>query len=61
MQFITTSISTVGFPIFMCVLLWKQNETQDQRHAEQIKQLTEVVGNNTKMLEIVKERIDTIL
>lgn len=57
MQFLVQVVSTVGFPIFMCVLLWKQNEDQDTRHQKEIKELTQAVDNNTKVLELLSERI----
>lgn len=57
MQFLVQVVSTVGFPIFMCVLLWKQNEDQDRRHQQEIKELSQAVDNNTKVLELLSERI----
>ena len=44
---ITTIISTLGFPIFMCVALcWFIVRTNDA-HKEEAKQMTEAIQNNT--------------
>lgn len=54
MEIITTLeqiISTVGFPITVCgVLFWVLNE-QGKRHKEEMKLMTEALNNNTKVLD----------
>lgn len=44
---ISTFIGTLGFPIFMCILMYIQTDKQNKAHAEEINKLTESVNNNT--------------
>lgn len=43
-------ISSTGFPIIMCLLMFKNNT-----------EITQMIGNNTKVLELLKESIDSLL
>lgn len=70
---ITQIVSTVGFPIAMCLLLaWyvktlNDNHTQqinklNQEHKEEVKQMTEAVQNNTitiqKLVDLLQKGLD---
>lgn len=57
MSDIVTAISTVGFPIVMCLLMWYMNEKQDTRHKEEVDRMTEAVNNNTMVLQQVLEHM----
>lgn len=51
-QMITTLIGSIGFPIVCCIFLWKYiNET--------MKNFTENMSENTKMLTRIYERLDS--
>ena len=50
-------ISNLGFPIVCCgALFWKCNK-QDQNYNEQIDKLSEVIQNNTNILERLIRKI----
>lgn len=50
MNDIITAVSTVGFPIVMCILLLYTNQKQDAQHKEEIDELRKTVENNTLAL-----------
>lgn len=58
MNEIITAISTVGFPIVMCLLMWYMNDKQDARHREETQQITEAVNNNTIALQKLIDRME---
>ena len=48
---ITQIISTVGFPIVMClVMMWYIKDTSD-KHKEETSKFTEALNNNTLVLQ----------
>lgn len=48
---ITQIVSTVGFPIAMCVaLLWYIKDTND-KHKQETEKFTEALNNNTLVLQ----------
>ena len=48
---ITQIISTVGFPIAMCIaLLWYINDMSD-KHKQETEKFTEALNNNTLVLQ----------
>ena len=51
---ILTSISTVGFPIVMCLIIFYQNE-------KTIDTLKTTIDNNTNIIRELITKIDTIL
>lgn len=54
-------ISTVGFPITVCgVLFWVLNE-QGKRHKEEMKLMTEALNNNTKVLDYNTQVVEKFL
>lgn len=57
MQDIITAISTVGFPIVMCVLMYVMNDKQDIRHAEEIEKVTQALNNNTIALQKLMDKL----
>lgn len=54
---IVTVISNLGFPIVMCLLMYKQILNQDTRHREEIEKLSDAIQNNTLALSQLSERI----
>ena len=50
MEVVVQLINGVGFPIAVSVALFWTNTKQDERYQELIKDLTNVINNNTKVL-----------
>lgn len=57
MNDIIQAISTVGFPIVMCIIMIYLNEKQDVRHREEVDKMTEAVNNNTVVIQQVLEHM----
>ena len=52
------AISTVGFPIVMCgIMFWFLNKEQEN-HKNEMLSLKEVIAENNKVLEGLKQLID---
>ena len=54
---IVNLISSIGFPIVMCLLIFKRMDEQDKRHQEQVKIMTESLNKNTEAINLLKENI----
>lgn len=54
---IANLISSIGFPIVMCLLIFKRMDEQDKRHQEQVKIMTESLNKNTEAINLLKENI----
>lgn len=58
MNTIIQAISTVGFPIVMCgIMFWFLNREQENHKAEMLS-LKEVISENNKVLEGLKQLIE---
>lgn len=57
MNDIIQAISTVGFPIVMCIIMIYLNEKQDTRHREEVDKMTEAVNNNTVVIQQMLEHM----
>lgn len=55
---ITQIISTVGFPIAMCLLLAWYVREQQKVHQEEVKELSNAVSNNTIVLQRLVDLLD---
>lgn len=54
---IMTAISTLGFPIVMCIaLFWKMNK-QDETHKTEMDKITEALNNNTLALTKLADKL----
>lgn len=51
-------ISTVGFPVVMCIMMYDRMGKQDERHEEEIQKLTETINNNTVAINVLSAKID---
>lgn len=54
MEAITTLVTTVGFPIAMCLMMMKQNDAYRN-------EITDLVRNNTEAITKLCEKIDSLL
>lgn len=68
MQTVTTLITTVGFPITCCIAMgwYVKNQMENyradiqalnSRHADEVKQLTETINNNTLALQHLCDKL----
>lgn len=55
---IINSISTVGFPIVMTLLLLYYLREQDKDHKEEMQHITDALNNNNIILAELKEILD---
>ena len=58
MEEVTTVISTVGFPIAMCILLFWYMKEQMKTHKEETDQLKTVINENNVILAGLKQLIE---
>lgn len=57
MEALTELVSTLGFPIVMCILLfWKMNQ-QDEQHKDEMEKITESLNNNTLALTKLADKL----
>ncbi len=56
---ITNLISSVGFPIIMCIVLFKYMESNDDKREVEAKELRDAINNNTVVLTELIAKIDS--
>ena len=54
---VISSISTVGFPIVMCLIMVWLNKTQSEKHDCEMKEVTKAIENNTLVMMQIVEKI----
>lgn len=54
---IMQAIGSVGFPIVACLYMAYIHNESEIRHSNERKEMTEAINNNTKVLEIIKDRL----
>lgn len=57
MQEVITAISTVGFPIVMCLVLLYEIKSMTEAHKEETNSLKDALNNNTVVLEKILTRL----
>lgn len=57
-QEIMTAISTVGFPIVACVVMYYINWKTQQMHKEEMTKVTETIHNNTIALTKLVDKLE---
>ena len=55
---ILSAISTVGFPIVCCCVLFYQNSQLQEKHETEISELKEVINNNTLVLKEISTKLN---
>lgn len=58
MNEIAQIISTVGFPIVMCLILLYEVEEMNESHKEETNSLKDALNNNTVVLEKILTKLD---
>lgn len=58
MDTILEAISTVGFPIAMCVALLYNNSQLSQKHKEETEAFTNALNENTLVLQKLCDKLD---
>lgn len=60
-QSITTLVSSVGFPIVMCLILIKYIQQENHRNDDTITKLTDTINANTKaiteLVTLIKDKL----
>ena len=56
---ITNLISSVGFPIIMCIVLFKYMESNDDKREIEAKELRDAINKNTVVLTELIAKIDS--
>lgn len=59
-QVIINAISTVGFPIVMCLILLYVVEKQNEEHKEEMAKITESLNNNTLVIQHLTDTITSV-
>ena len=59
-QVIMNAISTVGFPIVMCIILINVVNKQNEEHKEEMSKITEALNNNTLVIQHLTDTITGI-
>lgn len=54
---ILTAITNIGFPIAACIALFIDNRKTRENHANEMKQVTEALNNNTNAINLLSERM----
>lgn len=57
MNDIVNAISTVGFPIVVCIIMIYLNEKQSLRHKEEVEKMTLALNNNTVAIQQILEHM----
>lgn len=60
-QFIINAITTVGFPIVMCLILFWYVNKQNEAYKGEIESLRSVIENNTNSITKLYEKIDALI
>lgn len=51
-------IGSVGFPIVMCLMLFRRMDEQDKQHKEEMAKVTESLNNNTIAITTLTAKLD---
>lgn len=55
---ITTAITSVGFPIVMCLLMWYQMQKNNEMHKEEVDSLKDVINDVKIALTELRDAIN---
>lgn len=54
---ITTLITSVGFPIVVCLVCFWYIKTMTETHKDEVRQLTEAIQNNTLVMQQLVDKM----
>ena len=54
---ITTLITSVGFPIVVCLICFWYIKTTTETHKDEVRQLTEAIQNNTLVMQQLVDKM----
>lgn len=54
---IIAAVSSVGFPIVFCIMLWKTNKDTSQQHAEEVKSLIQGIDRLEKAIQRLFDKL----
>lgn len=57
---ITQAVSSIGFPIVCCWVMFKYLEKEQQAHKEEMNNVTKALNENTKVIESLKTLLETM-
>lgn len=57
LELITSAISSLGFPIAVCIALFWHMNKQTEMHKEEIQKMTEALNNNTLAINRLEVKI----
>ena len=60
-QLVLNAISTVGFPIVVCLIMIWMVYKQNQSHVDESDKLRSVIENNTMSITKLYEKIDALI
>ena len=61
MDSITALITSVGFPIVMCLIMFKYMQEESQNHKSEVDSLKESLKENTVVLADLRSMIQTLI
>ena len=61
MDTVTQLISTLGFPIVMCLIMFRYMQDESKNHKQEVDSLKESLKENTVVLADLKSMIQTLV
>lgn len=58
---ITTLISSIGFPIAMCIMMFYYLQEESSNHKNEVESLKEAFNSNTQILTELKQMINDFM
>lgn len=59
-QAVIQAITTVGFPIVVCLIMIYLNEKQDERHTNEMQEIKKALENNTLAITKLVDKLDLV-
>ena len=57
---LVSAISSVGFPIVFCIVMFNYIKQQNEQHTHQVDNLTKVVQDNTVVVAHLVDKLDEL-
>lgn len=54
------AITTVGFPIVVCLIMIYLNEKQDERHTNEMQEIKKALENNTLAITKLVDKLEVV-